>query len=339
MKTTSGYLRASSRNTSASASPIGPTTASTPSTSTSRRASSTRTVCSLVFGAPPDQLDVPAGNPRLGDTSGRLPVRQAGAAPEQRQLGAGEHLVLVAGEDPATVGEQADPHRLLAAGAARCGHSERRDGQQTRDPREISAHRRSPTRRPRPPQPRVAGRLRRSRRRPRRVRGSMRDTVPSIVLVTHTEPAPAATPLVPRPVGIVARDRVRLRIDLQNAVVERRTDPDAPLARRDSSRDEGELDGREDAAAPAIEPPHPPVDPVAQHPHRPVAHGKVALVDTSRLNRDRFSVRDRRRCGRSEALRAQCSASCHRRTPSTRGHPLLRRRCSCRDPACSRALR
>ena len=156
------------------------------------------------FGAPPDQLDVTAGNPGLGDASGRLPVRKAGTAPEQRQLGAGEHLVLVAGEDPATVREQADPHRLLAARAARCAHSERRDGQQTSDPSEINSHRRSPTGRPRQPRPRVAARLRRSGRRPRRCPGRCVTTVPSIVLVTHTEPAPAATPLVPRPVGIVA---------------------------------------------------------------------------------------------------------------------------------------
>ena len=103
------------------------------------------------LGAPPDQLDVAAGNPGIGDASGRLPVREAGAAPEQRQLGAGEHLVLVAGEDPATVSEQADPHRRLAARAIRCAHGERRDGQQGSDPRAISSHRRSPTRPPRRP--------------------------------------------------------------------------------------------------------------------------------------------------------------------------------------------
>ena len=93
------------------------------------------------FGAPPDQLDVAAGNPGIGDASGWLPVREAGTAAEQRQLGAGEHLVLVAGEEPATVREQADPHRPLAARAARCAHGERHDGQQTSDPGEISSHR------------------------------------------------------------------------------------------------------------------------------------------------------------------------------------------------------
>ena len=157
-----------------------------------------------LFGAPPDQLDVAAGNPGLGDASGRLPVREAGTAPEQRQLGAGEHLVLVAGEDPATVREQADPHWLLAARAARCAHSERRDGQQTSDPREISS---ASAVTHTPPAPTAT-----SRGRPptsiwsttSALPGSMRDTVPSIVLVTHAEPAPAATPLVPRPVGIVA---------------------------------------------------------------------------------------------------------------------------------------
>ena len=123
------------------------------------------------FGAPPDQLEVAAGSPGLGDASGRLPVREAGTAPEQRQLGAGEHLVLVAGEDPATIREQADPHWPLAARAARCAHSERRDGQQESDPREISSHRRSPTRRPRQPRPRVAALLPRSGRRPRRCPG------------------------------------------------------------------------------------------------------------------------------------------------------------------------
>ena len=104
-----------------------------------------------LFGAAPDQLDVAAGNLGIGDASGRLPVREAGAAPEQRQLGAGEHLVLVAGEDPATVSEQANPYRRVAARAIRCAQGERSDGQQGSDPRAISFHRRSPTRPPRRP--------------------------------------------------------------------------------------------------------------------------------------------------------------------------------------------
>ena len=32
------------------------------------------------FGAPPDELDVSAGNPRVGDATGRRPVRETGAA-------------------------------------------------------------------------------------------------------------------------------------------------------------------------------------------------------------------------------------------------------------------
>ena len=131
---------------------------------------------------------------RASETPGRRPVRQTGAAPEQRQLGAGEHLVLVALEETATVREQADPHRLLAAGAARRAHSERRDGQQpaTRDrSARIGGH------------PHAARANRGLAWPPAYVDlvddlGAARvdaHTVPSIVLVTHTEPAPAATPL------------------------------------------------------------------------------------------------------------------------------------------------
>ena len=77
------------------------------------------------------------------------------------------------------------------------------------------------------------------------VRGSIRVTVPSPLLATHTEPAPTATPAGERPTGIVVGHRLRGRVDPHDGVVERVRDPHPTRADRDPRRSVADRDRRQ----------------------------------------------------------------------------------------------
>ena len=81
--------------------------------------------------------------------------------------------------------------------------------------------------------------------------GSIRVTVPSPLLATHTDPAPYATPAGDRPTGIVAVDRSRVGVDPDDGIIERIGDPHSAPANGDTGgcvadRDRGQQPARVD---------------------------------------------------------------------------------------------
>ena len=126
----------------------------------------------------------------------------------------------------------------------------------------------------------------------RRVTGSIRETVPSSVFATQTAPAPAAMPLAPRPTETAGKRPASLDVHRHDAVVEPVGDPDRAARDRSRRRREAELDRLLDVARARVEPPHPAIQRVAEHPQRAGADRELADLPARVLDGRRRAERD-----------------------------------------------